>query len=159
MPLTSSMGRLFDGIAALTNLCQITSFEGQAAMQLEFMLNSTSTNQVYPLLLETNQIDWRPMLLAILDDLSRGVAVKIVSAKFHNTLIDAIVKIAQRIEVEKIVLTGGCFQNKYLTEKAIEQLRQAGFCPYWHRLVPSNDGGIALGQVIAAIASNAKIHP
>jgi hydrogenase maturation protein HypF len=149
-PLTSSMGRLFDGIAAISNLCQIATFEGQAAMQLEFVIDQLSTNQVYPLLLQTNQIDWRPMLLAILDDLSRGVTVNLISAKFHNTLIDAIVKIVQKIEVKKIVLTGGCFQNKYLTEKAIDQLRAAGFCPYWHKFVPPNDGGIALGQAIAA---------
>jgi hydrogenase maturation protein HypF len=150
-PLTSSMGRLFDGIAAITNLCQIASFEGQAAMQLEFLCDRVSTEESYPLLIQTHEIDWRAMLVAILDELINDVPVKIISAKFHNTLIDEIAQIAQQIEVEKIVLTGGCFQNKYLAEKAIAKLRQAGFHPYYHRLVPPNDGGIALGQAIAAI--------
>jgi hydrogenase maturation protein HypF len=150
-PLTSSMGRLFDGIAAITNLCQIASFEGQAAMQLELIIDRFSTEESYPLIFKNNKIDWRSMLLAILDDVTNKVSVDIISAKFHNTLVDAIILIAQQIKVEKIVLTGGCFQNKYLTEKAIAKLRTAGFHPYWHHRVPPNDGSIALGQAIAAI--------
>jgi hydrogenase maturation protein HypF len=150
-PLTSSMGRLFDGIAAITNLCQIASFEGQAAMQLEFTLDRYSTEESYPLILQNIEIDWRSMLLNILDDVTNKIPVGIISAKFHNSLIDAIVSIAQQMKVGKIVLTGGCFQNKYLIEKAIEKLRQAGFHPYWHHHIPPNDGGIALGQAIAAM--------
>jgi hydrogenase maturation protein HypF len=149
-PLTSSMGRLFDGIAAITNLCQIASFEGQAAMQLEFMLDRISTEESYPLIFQSNEIDWRSMLLDILDDIANKISVGIISVKFHNSLIE-IVSIAQQMKVEKIVLTGGCFQNKYLIEKAIEKLRSAGFYPYWHHRIPPNDGGIALGQAIAAI--------
>lgn len=150
-PLTSSIGRLFDGIAAITNLCQIASFEGQAAMQLELIIDRFPTEESYPLSFQNNKIDWRSMLLAILDDLTNKVPVSMISAKFHNTLVDAIVSIAQQVKVEKIVLTGGCFQNKYLTEKAIAKLRTAGFHPYWHHRVPPNDGSIALGQAIAAI--------
>jgi hydrogenase maturation protein HypF len=150
-PLTSGVGRLFDGIAAIANLCQIASFEGQAAMQLEFMLDRLDTEESYSLLFQNNEIDWRSMLIDILDDLTHEVPVRIISAKFHNTLIDAIVSIAQQTKIEKIVLSGGCFQNKYLIEGAIEKLRQAGFHPYWHHRVPPNDGGIALGQAIAAI--------
>ncbi len=150
-PLTSSMGRLFDGIAAITNLCQIASFEGQAAMQLELITDRFLTEKSYPLIFQNNKIDWRSMLLTILDDVTNKVSVDIISAKFHNTLVDAIISIAQQVKVEKIVLTGGCFQNKYLTEKAIAKLRTAGFHPYWHHRVPSNDGSIALGQAIAAI--------
>jgi hydrogenase maturation protein HypF len=150
-PFTSSIGRLFDGIAAITNSCQIASFEGKAAMQLEFLLDRVPTEESYPLSLQNNEIDWRAMLLNILDDVTNEVPVKIISAKFHNSLIDAIVKVAQQMKVEKIVLTGGCFQNKYLIEKALEKLRQAGFDPYWHHRIPPNDGGIALGQAIAAI--------
>lgn len=150
-PLTSSMGRLFDGIAAITNLSQIASFEGQAAMQLEFIIDRFLTEKSYPLIFQNNQIDWRSMLLAILDDVTNKVPVDIISTKFHNTLIEMIVSIAQQIKVEKIVLTGGCFQNKYLTEKAIAKLRTVGFQPYWHHRVPPNDGSIALGQAISAI--------
>jgi hydrogenase maturation protein HypF len=155
-PLTSSMGRLFDGIAAITNLCQIVSFEGQAAMQLEFTIDRFCTEESYPLLFQNNEIDWRSMLINILDDVINKVPVGIISAKFHNSLIDAIVSIAQQIKLEKIVLTGGCFQNKYLIEKAIEKLRSAGFHPYWHHQIPPNDGGIALGQAIAAILETTR---
>jgi hydrogenase maturation protein HypF len=163
-PVTSSMGRLFDGIAAITNLCQKVSFEGQAAMQLEFIADSLQTNESYPLPLQTKGcieerksiqnlqlLDWGAMVLAIMDELNCGVPVNLISAKFHNTLINGIVKIAQQIKVEKILLTGGCFQNKYLSEKGIKRLQEEGFRPYWHRLVPPNDGGLALGQAIAVI--------
>jgi hydrogenase maturation protein HypF len=145
------MGRLFDGIAAITNLSQIASFEGQAAMQLEFIIDRFLTEKSYPLIFQNNKIDWRSMLLDILDDLTNKAPASMISTKFHNTLIDVIVSIAQQMKVEKIVLTGGCFQNKYLTEKAIAKLRIAGFHPYCHHHLPSNDGSIALGQAIAAI--------
>jgi len=71
----------------------------------------------------------------------------------HNTLVNAIVELAAEIGVERIALTGGCFQNKYLTERTVTRLRQAGFRPYWHQRIPPNDGGIALGQVMSAIRS------
>ncbi len=69
--------------------------------------------------------------------------------KFHNSLIEAIVQLARRAGHENVVLSGGCFQNKYLTERTVECLREAGFRPFWQELVPPNDGGIALGQVLA----------
>ena len=68
---------------------------------------------------------------------------------FHNTLADMMVRVAQSCGEEKVVLSGGCFQNRYLTERAIKRMREAGFRPYWHQRVPPNDGGIALGQVAA----------
>ena len=74
----------------------------------------------------------------------------IIAAWFHNTLAEIIVEIARLSQHQKIVLSGGCFQNAYLTERAINRLRMADFRPYWHQRVPPNDGGIALGQVIAA---------
>jgi hydrogenase maturation protein HypF len=120
-------------------------------MQLEFIIDRFLTEKSYPLIFQNNKIDWRSMLLDILDDLTNQVPVSMISRKFHNTLIDMIVSIAQRMKVEKTVLTGGCFQNKYLTEKAITKLRSAGFHPYWHHHFPPNDGSIALGQAIAAI--------
>lgn len=71
---------------------------------------------------------------------------------FHNTLAALVVALARRVGEEKIVLSGGCFQNRYLTEKVIHHLRRAGFQAYWHQLIPPNDGGISLGQVVAAAA-------
>jgi hydrogenase maturation protein HypF len=73
-----------------------------------------------------------------------------ISAKFHNTLAEMIVRYAKRAEFERVVLSGGCFQNKLLTERVVGRLRAAGFRPYWHQRVPPNDGGICLGQIVAA---------
>jgi hydrogenase maturation protein HypF len=157
-PLTSSAGRLFDAVAALTGLRQITRFEGQAAMELEFALGDASSNNCYPVPSENSvqrqsaiRLDWSPMVQAILADVTAGIAVSAISAKFHNTLAAAIVAVAQRVGQERVVLTGGCFQNRHLTERTVRRLQAAGFRPYWHQRVPPNDGGIALGQIIAAL--------
>jgi hydrogenase maturation protein HypF len=90
------------------------------------------------------------MALGAINDVSRGVPTRIISAKFHNTMVESIVAVARRIGEEKVALSGGCFQNKYLTERAIRRLREEGFRPYWHQRIPPNDGGIALGQIVAA---------
>jgi hydrogenase maturation protein HypF len=94
-------------------------------------------------------VDWQQMILAIVKDVQRGQALGNISTKFHNTLAEIIVEIARTVGEQKIVLTGGCFQNKYLTERAVRRLLEEGFKPYWHQRVPPNDGGIALGQVMA----------
>ncbi|PSB02755.1 carbamoyltransferase HypF [Merismopedia glauca CCAP 1448/3] len=149
-PKTSSIGRLFDAIASLIGLCQKNSFEGESAMQLESILEPTSS--IYPYHLEQDSagnwvLDWKPMVAAILNDKeSQGK----IAAKFHNTLVEIIVAIAHRVGIEKVVLTGGCFQNRYLLDRAIERLRSEGFIPYWHHQIPPNDGGIAPGQVLGA---------
>jgi hydrogenase maturation protein HypF len=80
----------------------------------------------------------------------------VISAKFHNALVETIVAVAHRIGEERIVLTGGCFQNKYLTERAVSRLQSEGFRPYWHQRIPPNDGGIALGQAVAASRERMK---
>jgi hydrogenase maturation protein HypF len=155
-PKTSSAGRLFDAIAALLGLCQQASFEGQAAMQLEFATNGFKTDEAYPYkLLCPPQapiiLDYSPMLNAILGDIYEQISQEIVAAKFHNTLIEGMVAIANRVGVEQIVLTGGCFQNRYLLERAIAQFKTEGFSIYWHHRIPTNDGGIAAGQIMAAL--------
>jgi hydrogenase maturation protein HypF len=147
-PLTSSMGRLFDAVASLLDLCRRASFEGQAAMALEHAV--TPSQATYAFCFADGVVDWEPMLRSLLDDLNQGHPVGEIAAGFHNTLADMIVALAHRSGEEKILLTGGCFQNRYLTEIAVDRLRKAGFSPYWHQQVPPNDGGIALGQVIAA---------
>ena len=96
-------------------------------------------------------IDWAPAILAILADAQAGVASGEIAAKFHNTLAQVIVKMAERVGEQRVVLSGGVFQNKYLLERAVRQLQAAGFHPYWHQRVPSNDGGIALGQAVVAM--------
>lgn len=96
-------------------------------------------------------VDWEPMIRNIVYDISSGLDVGQISAKFHNTLAEIVVEISRRIGQGKVVLTGGCFQNKYLTEKTIERLTTEGFKPYWHQRVPPNDGGISLGQAFVAM--------
>jgi hydrogenase maturation protein HypF len=151
-PVTSSAGRLFDAVASLLGIRQVVTFEGQAAMELESVMGS-EVSEAYPFGLSNavpQIIDWAPMISEILIDLRRGISPSIISAKFHNTLADIIVEVARQVVTPKIVLTGGCFQNRYLLEQAVQRLSQAGFKPYWHQRVPPNDGGIALGQIAAA---------
>jgi hydrogenase maturation protein HypF len=157
-PRTSSMGRLFDAIASLLGLCHRSSFEGQAAMQLEFAIAGHVTDATYPYLVhgEPLQFDYAPMVMAILQDLDDRVSPAIISATFHNTLVAGLVDIAcllrnQYPEMVKVVLTGGCFQNHYLLERSTKQLQQHGFLVGYHHQLPSNDGGISVGQIVAAL--------
>jgi hydrogenase maturation protein HypF len=155
-PVTSSAGRIFDAVASIAGVRQITKFEGQGAMELEFALDGLHTDETYPAPLgegdqqSTIIVDWQPMMLSVINDVRRGVPAGIISAKFHNTMAESIVAVARRVSEERVALTGGCFQNKYLTERAIRRLRDEGFRPYWHQRIPPNDGGIALGQIVAA---------
>ena len=154
-PVTTSMGRLFDAVASLINLRQQIRFEGQAAMELEFALDGIETEDHYNLSLVTrhpsHELDWSPMIEAILADVRQGASVGMISAKFHNALAEGIVAVAKCAGQNRVVLSGGCFQNRYLTERAVRRLQAEGFRPYWHQRVPPNDGGIALGQVVAAL--------
>ena len=95
-------------------------------------------------------LDWSPMIEAILADVKNGIPVATISARFHNALAESIVAVAKHAGQNRVVLSGGCFQNRYLTERAVRRLQAEGFRPYWHQRVPPNDGGIALGQVVAA---------
>lgn len=153
-PMTSSIGRLFDAISALIGLRQTNRFEGQAAMALEFALDGKSNNESYPLApvgdFPNTRLDWQPMLEAILLDIARAIPIGRISVKFHNALVEGLVEIAKHAALPHIVLSGGCFQNRYLLERAVTRLRRENFLPFWHRSVPPNDGGIALGQIVAA---------
>jgi hydrogenase maturation protein HypF len=115
----------------------------------------TPSTQHAPLLL-----DWSPMIEGILADIKRGLPIGLISARFHNALAEAILAVARQVGQPRVVLSGGCFQNRYLTERSVRRLREEGFRPYWHQRVPPNDGGISLGQVVAALrqgwAINAK---
>ncbi len=169
-PLTSSVGRLFDAVAALAGLRQQVRFEGQAAMELEFALEGTATTEAYDLPLRSNHasrltphaslhLDWSPMVEAVLADLKQSLPIGQISAKFHNALAEAIVVVAREIGQPRVVLSGGCFQNRYLTERSVQRLQDAGLRPYWHQRVPPNDGGISLGQVVAALRPGWSVHP
>jgi hydrogenase maturation protein HypF len=232
-PLTSSVGRLFDAVAALLGIRQTVRFEGQAAMELEFAIAGLQTGESYafellrpetpntpspplanggegrgeegrsccrplPMNLPSSRepplpnpllhkcveerekelrdssswtqfssifagwdfssvlpppliVDWSPILNGIFADLRAGLPVGLISAKFHNTLAEVIVAVARQAGQTQVVLSGGCFQNRYLTERAAARLVREGFRPYWHQRIPPNDGGIALGQIIATL--------
>lgn len=99
-------------------------------------------------------LDWEPMIRAIIADRSIGIPTGEIAARFHRTLAAMIVNVARASGLERVALTGGCFQNAKLTQMAIDGLTSAGFRPYVHQRFPPNDGGIALGQIAAAAYMN-----
>lgn len=157
-PITTSAGRLFDAVAALCGLRPVNRFEGQAAMELEFALSELDNEPkkfgAYSLLLREQDgllvADWMPLLDAVLNDVQNGVAVPIISARFHNALVELIAVVAQRVGLSQVVLSGGCFQNAYLIEQAYLRLSEIGFRVYTHQRIPPNDGGISVGQAMVA---------
>jgi hydrogenase maturation protein HypF len=154
---TSSAGRLFDAVVSLLGLCHKATYEGEAAMALEFAIAGAQTEDVYPFEIGEHDsiliLDWQPAIALLLADRDRGIPTSTIASRFHNTLVEMIVAVAKRSEQPKVALSGGCFQNKYLTERTIARLRTEGFHPYWHQRVPPNDGGIALGQIVGATRS------
>ncbi|MBE9194260.1 carbamoyltransferase HypF [Synechocystis sp. LEGE 06083] len=151
--LTSSMGRLFDGIAALIGLIDQVTFEGQAAMVLEAQARPDLTKECYPFTLidQGNKlvVDWQPLIRAI--TMEERTKINLIATKFHNTLVALIVAVAKRQGVKKVVLGGGCFQNRYLLANVITALKKAGFWPLWPRQLPPNDGALCVGQLLAKI--------
>jgi hydrogenase maturation protein HypF len=152
-PRTTSAGRIFDAVASIAGLRQETQFEGQAAMELEYALEGVQTEETYPFHFREADapqiIDWEPMVREILAQVRGRIPAAHIAARFHNTLAEMIIAVARRARQERVVLSGGCFQNRYLTERAVKRLQAEGFRPYWHQRVPPNDGGIALGQILA----------
>ena len=151
-PASSSAGRLFDAVASLLGLCQFNHFEGQAAILLEQAAAQSFCTESYPFLVSSNRpaiIDWQPMLECLLSDFGQ-LEINDIAAKFHNSLAKMILEIAQIANQERVVLSGGCFQNALLIEKTVSQLQNAGFRVYRHEKIPANDAGIAVGQLYAA---------
>jgi hydrogenase maturation protein HypF len=153
-PWTTSIGRLFDAVAALLGLCLRNRFEGEAAMLLEFAAEEAeASGSPYPLALQEQDgrlvLDWAPLLEALEADRLQGRSPAVIARRFHEGLAAAIVAVARRIGCPTVVLSGGCFQNRLLTETSLRLLRAGGFRPYIHRQVSPGDGGLALGQVAA----------
>jgi hydrogenase maturation protein HypF len=167
-PVTTSAGRLFDAVASIAGIRQVSTFEGQAAMELEFAAEAYASRRAEgadaadggpgygaAIIVPRNgtgflTLDWAPIIGGILDDVRSGAAAGLVALKFHRALAAGIVGVAKRVGVKRVALTGGCFQNVLLLERAVKLLESEGFSAYWHQRVPPNDGGIALGQVYAA---------
>lgn len=174
-PRTSSVGRLFDAMSSLLGLRQISRFEGQAAMELEFAAEAAGlqpadgrrdtvgsdgrfaicdlrvgeSKAAHP---AARTVDWGALVSGLIQAQRGGVLREVLAGRFHEALAECVVPIALQTGLEKVALSGGCFQNRRLTELVIERLRAAGFRPLWHRHVPPNDGGLALGQAWIALA-------
>ncbi|HEX8993454.1 MAG TPA: carbamoyltransferase HypF [Anaerolineales bacterium] len=153
-PNTSSMGRLFDAAAALTGVRQKVNYEAQAAIEFEALAEPSSTD-AYPFEVGTRTISVRAAIQALLTDVFAGAPVPVISARFHNGLAglvnDACLRIRSESGLNQVVLSGGVWQNITLLRRTLSLLRKAGFQVYIHRAVPTNDGGLSLGQ--AAIAA------
>jgi hydrogenase maturation protein HypF len=166
-PFTTSAGRLFDAVASIAGIRQVSSYEGQAAMALEFALASgggayrfdVRDSAAGPDQAHTRwTVDWFPMASELLEDVGRGTDPGVIALKLHNGLAEAALEVARKAGEERVVLSGGCFQNRYLTERVVRRLEEEGFRPYWHQRVPPNDGGIALGQIAVAAELMVKEH-
>ena len=157
-PLTSSCGRLFDAVAALVGLRNRVSYEGQAAIELEALAEESETCHVYPFDLhregEGTMIDFGPMFRSLVRESIEGRERAALARAVHNTVAAASAAVCDNIRretgLERVVLSGGVFQNKLLTEGILSQLTKQGFQVYLQRLAPPNDGGLALGQAIIA---------
>ena len=154
---TSSAGRLFDAVASLIGLRHTVSFEGQAAMMLEAAATEDSSTDAYDFSIDSQNprnIDLRPMIHQILAGVEAGEPQTRLAARFHATLVAVIAEVCRRmrsdLQLNRVCLSGGCFQNALLLEGCLDALRRDGFEVFTHREVPANDGGISLGQ--AAIA-------
>lgn len=154
---TSSCGRLFDAVSALLGVCRVVQYEGQAAIELETILDPAETGS-YEFELNTGlkpyTIQTGPLWQGLLKDLQAGRSKEIMSTRFHRTVVEMIDRVAETIRSEtginKVVLSGGVFQNRFLFVHTLERLTKAEFEVYYHARIPTNDGGISVGQAIIA---------
>jgi hydrogenase maturation protein HypF len=158
-PLTSSMGRLFDAVAALTGVRSDAIYEGQAAIELEALADPTERGSYRFDLVGSDPvvIDPEPVVRAILDDLAGGVSIPAISARFHHAVIDASVEVAKhacaRAQVRHVACCGGVFMNRIVLAGVMAGVEAAGLTPLVHRDLPMNDGAVSYGQAVVAWAN------
>ena len=154
-PMTSSMGRLFDAAAALAGVRQAVNYEAQAAIEFE-ALADPGEDGMYPFKREQVVIDVRSAVEALVTDVLAGVPIPTISAKFHNGLAGLALEICQNLrsarELEQVAMSGGVWQNITLLRRTLSLLQGDGFVVYIHHQVPTNDGGLSLGQAAIAAA-------
>ena len=162
---TSACGRLFDAVASISGLRHEVNFEAQAAIQLEAVA-CQGVQEQYPFEISASdvwEIDMRPAIEHIVRDVVAGTPVAVIAATFHNTVAGIVVEVCTRLRaterLQRVCLSGGTFQNVYLLERAVAGLRTAGFEVFLHAKVPSNDGGISLGQAVIANAQVGQAFP
>jgi len=163
-PMTSSCGRLFDGIASIAGVRNSVNYEGQAAVEFEQCIEKDS-EQFYDFEVHRDSnnflIKWETMLHQVVEDVLNKTGVSEISTKFHNGLVNVLSQAAKKIRdefgISEVVLSGGVFMNIYLLSKLVDSLEESGFSVFTHQKVPANDGGISLGQaVIASVKSIEK---
>lgn len=152
-PRTSSMGRLFDAISALTGTRLKINYEGQAAIELEAMVDTLETGR-YMFEIESENINPEPLIRSVVDDLRHSVPVSKMAARFHRGVAGMTLEVCRKIRknsgITEVVLSGGVWQNLTLMRETIKVLQDEGFQVFFHKVVPTNDGGVALGQAIVA---------
>jgi len=164
-PLTSSAGRLFDAVASIAGVRDQVTFEGQAAMELEWLAGSESHSGSYAFEFDKDThedkplvIDARPVIVEVAEDAVRGIRPAIIARRFHSALVDVVAAVCaslrSRTGIDRVAISGGVFQNALLTAELIDQLGQDGFQTFRHRRVPPGDGGLSLGQIAIAAARN-----
>ena len=164
-PFTSSAGRLFDAVAAVAGVRDRVSYEGQAAVELEWLATGALPDRGYPFRFDPPRegateaplvVDTRPLIRAVAEEATQGVAVARIARRFHSALVELIAAVCARLRQETgvgaVVLSGGVFLNALLTAEVSARLRGDGFRVYRHRRVPPNDGGLSLGQLAVAAA-------
>jgi hydrogenase maturation protein HypF len=163
---TSSTGRLFDAVAALSGICMESTYEGEAAMLLEAAATGSHSEEIYPFLVNESQSPWtvdtRPIIKNIAQQCIDGLDPRGIAAAFHRTLAHIIKAVSARLRDETrlntVCLSGGTFQNATLLSHVLPLLRAEGFEVFQHSRVPANDGGISLGQaVIAATVARGRV--
>jgi hydrogenase maturation protein HypF len=162
-PLTSSAGRLFDAVSSIVGMRDEITFEGEAAIELEMRAGGPramggAPSLSYPFRVVSGSpavIDTRPLIKGVVEDLKTGTSVHVISSRFHHTVKDIIVKVAKEARegtgLDRVVLSGGVFQNSLLLNSTLDCLEKEGFRVWTNEGVPPNDGGISLGQAAVAI--------
>jgi hydrogenase maturation protein HypF len=152
-PLASSAGRLFDAVASIIGVCHFNSFQAEAPMRLESIINE-EVKESYDYEIENESISFNILIRQIVNDYKIGISESVIATKFHNTIVELVVKIcmeiSEKMKINKIVLSGGTFQNVYLAENVEAKLKSKGLKVYLPDGVPVNDQGIALGQLAIA---------
>jgi hydrogenase maturation protein HypF len=165
-PMTSSMGRIFDAVACIAGLRDLVSYEGQAAVELEWAATGIAADAAYPFDLAGDwdgsaassgiEIDTRPIIRAVVADADRGAGAGRIARRFHSTIVEIVENVCRRIRLATgngiVVISGGVFMNALLTQEVAARLRDDGFQVYRHCRVPPNDGGLSLGQLAVAAA-------
>jgi hydrogenase maturation protein HypF len=156
-PLTSSMGRLFDAAASIIGVCQIANYEGQAAIELEACADPNETGYYEIALLENGILDASRIFPEMVSDIRKDVSIPILSAKFHNSIMNLVSSVCHSLRESTgcsvVALSGGVWQNQFLLQKTLNNLKNQKYEVLWHHQVPCNDGGISLGQTVIASKS------